>query len=70
MNAPAKKHGMGKGLMTVWQATNPHAGNFPTGIDFANETTGVSSIPKSVSCYPQVQARKPLKQKISAVSHY
>ncbi|PON97514.1 Octamer-binding transcription factor [Trema orientale] len=63
-SAPARKHGMGKGLMTVWRATNPHAGDFPTGVDFANEATGISSIRKSGSLNPPVQTRKPLKQNI------
>ncbi|XP_052735278.1 homeobox-DDT domain protein RLT3 isoform X4 [Vigna angularis] len=27
--APVKKHGIGKGLMTVWRATNPDAGDLP-----------------------------------------
>ncbi|XP_027919351.1 homeobox-DDT domain protein RLT3 isoform X2 [Vigna unguiculata] len=29
--APVKKHGIGKGLMTVWRATNPDARDLPTG---------------------------------------
>ncbi|CAJ1937166.1 unnamed protein product [Sphenostylis stenocarpa] len=29
MKAPGKKHGIGKGLMTVWRATNPDAGDLP-----------------------------------------
>ncbi|XP_055831530.1 homeobox-DDT domain protein RLT3 isoform X2 [Solanum dulcamara] len=32
--ATLRNHGMGKGLMTVWRATNPHAGDIPTGVDF------------------------------------
>lgn len=32
--ASIRKHGMGKGLMTVWRATNPDAGDVPTGVDF------------------------------------
>lgn len=62
---PVKKHGMGKGLMTVWRVTNPHAGDIPTGIDFADEGTGASPIAKSVSRNPRVQVRKPLNQTIS-----
>ncbi|ESW32216.1 hypothetical protein PHAVU_002G303200 [Phaseolus vulgaris] len=31
MKAPVKKHGIGKGLMTVWRATNPDAGDVPIG---------------------------------------
>ncbi|KAK4283937.1 hypothetical protein QN277_000835 [Acacia crassicarpa] len=29
--APLRKHGIGKGLMTVWRATNPDAGDVPIG---------------------------------------
>lgn len=35
-NDPTKKHGMGKGLMTVWRAINPNGGKLPTGIDFTH----------------------------------
>ncbi|XP_008813491.2 homeobox-DDT domain protein RLT3 [Phoenix dactylifera] len=35
-NVPEKKCGLGKGLMTVWRATNSGSGKFPTGIDFVN----------------------------------
>ncbi|KAL5554766.1 hypothetical protein UlMin_042167 [Ulmus minor] len=63
INAPVKRHGMGKGLMTVWRATNPHAGDIPTGIDFADvEVTGVSPNSSSVSHGSLVQVRRPLKQ--------
>ncbi|KAK6937918.1 WHIM1 domain, partial [Dillenia turbinata] len=34
-SVPVKKHGMGKGLMTVWRATNHNGGDFPTGLRFA-----------------------------------
>ncbi|EXB42573.1 hypothetical protein L484_011346 [Morus notabilis] len=64
---PVKKHGMGKGLMTVWRITNPHAGDIPTGIDFADEGTGASSISKSVSRNPRIQLKKPQKQNIRNV---
>lgn len=33
-SATLRNHCMGKGLMTVWRATNPHAGDIPTGVDF------------------------------------
>ncbi|XP_062091461.1 homeobox-DDT domain protein RLT3 [Humulus lupulus] len=65
-NAPSKKHGMGKGLMTAWRAINPHAGDNPTSIDCANEETG-PSISKSGSQNPQIQVRKPKKQKILTI---
>ncbi|XP_061347614.1 homeobox-DDT domain protein RLT3 isoform X2 [Gastrolobium bilobum] len=36
MKAPVKKHGIGKGLMTVWRATNPEAGRLPVSFGFAD----------------------------------
>ncbi|KAJ8748191.1 hypothetical protein K2173_000599 [Erythroxylum novogranatense] len=33
-NASTKKHGIGKGLMTVWRAVNPNGGDLPTDINF------------------------------------
>ncbi|XP_043804783.1 homeobox-DDT domain protein RLT3 isoform X2 [Manihot esculenta] len=53
-DAPVKKHGIGKGLMTVWRATNPNGGDFPTGIPVADR-----------EIVPQIStpvARKPLRQ--------
>ncbi|XWS36650.1 hypothetical protein CRYUN_Cryun20dG0103400 [Craigia yunnanensis] len=35
-SAPMKKHGIGKGLMTVWRVVNPEGGDIPTGVDFSN----------------------------------
>ncbi|GLT94283.1 hypothetical protein SLE2022_120320 [Rubroshorea leprosula] len=32
-SAPVTKHGMGKGLMTVWRVVNPQGGNLPPGIE-------------------------------------
>ncbi|KAJ4973305.1 hypothetical protein NE237_006479 [Protea cynaroides] len=40
---PVKKHGIGKGLMTVWRATNPDGGDFPTGLNFSSEGTDTCS---------------------------
>lgn len=34
--APVKKYGIGKGLMTLWRATNPDAQCLPTGVNFIN----------------------------------
>lgn len=46
----AKKHGIGKGLMTAWRATNPDGGDIPTGIDFAGrEVVSVSQISTSIA---------------------
>ncbi|KAL4363236.1 hypothetical protein GQ457_04G025600 [Hibiscus cannabinus] len=41
--APVKKHGIGKGLMTVWRVVNPECGNIPTGVDFSNREIGAPS---------------------------
>ncbi|XP_062076158.1 homeobox-DDT domain protein RLT3-like [Humulus lupulus] len=57
---------MGKGLMTAWREINPHAGDNPTSIDCASEETG-PSISKSGSQNPQIQVRKPKKQKILTI---
>ncbi|XP_054786871.1 homeobox-DDT domain protein RLT3 isoform X2 [Prosopis cineraria] len=35
--APLKKHGIGKGLMTVWRATNPDAAEVPIGFVVGNK---------------------------------
>ncbi|XP_042497551.1 homeobox-DDT domain protein RLT3 [Macadamia integrifolia] len=40
---PVKKHGIGKGLMTVWRATNPDAGDFPSSLNFSSEGADVCS---------------------------
>ncbi|KAK7399047.1 hypothetical protein VNO78_10222 [Psophocarpus tetragonolobus] len=37
MKTPVKKHGIGKGLMTVWRATNPDAGDLPIGFGVAGQ---------------------------------
>lgn len=34
------KHGMGKGLMTVWRATNPGAGSYPAGLNSTGRDIG------------------------------
>lgn len=55
-----KKHGIGKGLMTVWRATNRDGGDFPTGLDFGdNEVASVSLTSTSMS------RKKPLRRKIT-----
>ncbi|GAV68407.1 LOW QUALITY PROTEIN: Homeobox domain-containing protein/DDT domain-containing protein [Cephalotus follicularis] len=48
-----KKHGIGKGLMTVWRVTNPDGGDFPTGTD-----ASVSQ----VTIAPQASTHVPGKQ--------
>lgn len=37
MKAPVKKHGIGKGLMTVWRETNPDAGDLPFGFGVSGQ---------------------------------
>ncbi|XP_050205554.1 homeobox-DDT domain protein RLT3 [Mercurialis annua] len=56
-SGPAIKHGMGKGLMTIWRATNPNGGNFPTGISFAEKEI-VTQVPTPVPRKPQCRNRK------------
>ncbi|KAA8539034.1 hypothetical protein F0562_025726 [Nyssa sinensis] len=58
-SAPVKKHGIGKGLMTVWRATNPDAGDFPTGVDFAErEATAICRMSTSIPQKPLVKEKK------------
>ncbi|XP_011008202.1 PREDICTED: uncharacterized protein LOC105117236 isoform X1 [Populus euphratica] len=52
-SAPVKKHGMGKGLMTVWRVTNPDGGDFPTGIHCGGSQITVT---------PQISTPMPRKQ--------
>lgn len=62
-SAPAKIHGIGKGLMTVWRATNPGAGDFPTGIDFADgQVAAVSPTSTSILRKSLIKKKKPRKQ--------
>ncbi|KAK4775271.1 hypothetical protein SAY86_010206 [Trapa natans] len=51
-SSASKRHGMGKGLMTVWRATNPDGGDLPSGIDLVR---------KNNLC-PGPGSRKPLSQ--------
>ena len=69
-SAPAKIHGIGKGLMTVWRATNPGAGDFPTGIDFADgQVAAVSPTSTSILRKSLIKKKKPRKQSSVTVSH-
>ncbi|KAE9607616.1 putative transcription factor & chromatin remodeling DDT family [Lupinus albus] len=43
MEVPVKKHGLGKGLMTVWRAANPNAGDLPIGYGLANREVRLTS---------------------------
>ncbi|XP_048139087.1 homeobox-DDT domain protein RLT3 isoform X2 [Rhodamnia argentea] len=50
---PLKRHGIGKGLMTAWRATNPDGGDFPSGVDIvgrAGATSRVSTSKLKKSC--------------------
>ncbi|KAG2713473.1 hypothetical protein I3760_04G177700 [Carya illinoinensis] len=58
-SAPVMKHGIGKGLMTVWRATNPDGGDFPTGINVSDgEVANISPISTSMS-----RKKPPLREK-------
>ncbi|KAF2284712.1 hypothetical protein GH714_029486 [Hevea brasiliensis] len=55
--ASVKKHGIGKGLMTVWRATNPNGGDFPTGIPCVDREI-IPQISTPVSRKPLGQQKK------------
>lgn len=62
-----KKHGIGKGLMTVWRVTNPNGGDFPTGIHFdGSELTEVPQISTPVS-WKQPRQKKKRRQPVSSL---
>ncbi|XVE72619.1 hypothetical protein DITRI_Ditri11bG0052600 [Diplodiscus trichospermus] len=58
-SAPTKKHGMGKGLMTVWRVVNPEGGDIPTGVDFSNQASPQTSSPVRKEP-PRNKRRQPL----------
>ena len=60
-SAPVKKHGIGKGLMTVWRVTNPDAVDFPTGIDFAEKAA--FHMPAPISQKPHIQEKKKMPRR-------
>ncbi|KAJ0113727.1 hypothetical protein Patl1_03208 [Pistacia atlantica] len=55
---PVRKHGVGKGLMTVWRVVNPNGGRFPTGISSTDRQD--SDVPQTTTCAPRKQ---PLRKK-------
>lgn len=60
-----KKHGIGKGLMTVWRATNPDGGDFPTGVDFGDrEVASVSVVSTSISRKKTLLRQKRPRQQV------
>ncbi|KAG9457294.1 hypothetical protein H6P81_001802 [Aristolochia fimbriata] len=61
---PVRKHGMGKGLMTVWRATNPDAKGMPTGLKFVNEKV-TKSFAATSKCLPYQKLRKSQSQMLA-----
>ncbi|CAK7349189.1 unnamed protein product [Dovyalis caffra] len=59
--APVKKHGMGKGLMTVWRVTNPEGGDFPTGIHCGGSQ--ITDAPQISTPVPRKQPRQNKKRR-------
>ncbi|QHO01857.1 hypothetical protein HN873_044237 [Arachis hypogaea] len=53
-----KKHGMGKGLMTVWRATNPYAEDLPNDFDFDSREQGTHLVSKSMVQKPVRENRR------------
>lgn len=60
-----RKHGIGKGLMTVWRATNPDAGDVPIGFGDGE----VSLITKEILQKPEHGNKKPRKTLKTTVSY-
>lgn len=55
--------------MTVWRTTNPHGGDFPSGIGFANrEVIDISPPLTSKSQKPRILDRRPKQRKLLNVN--
>ncbi|CAA6670530.1 unnamed protein product [Spirodela intermedia] len=66
-HALTKRHGIGKGLMTVWRVTNPEIQSFPTGVDFGNEDLSCSrpnDISKERHCRKNMAGSSPQGRKV------
>ena len=69
-SASVKKHGIGKGLMTVWRAINPDGGDFPTGVNFKErESAAIFQTSTFPSQKPLVQEKKKSRKLPVVVSH-
>lgn len=71
-SASVKKHGMGKGLMTVWRVVNPEGGDTPTGIDFSNQQIVAPSqtIPVVRRQPPRNKRRQPLVSQMVSYQNF
>ncbi|MED6212335.1 hypothetical protein PIB30_082320 [Stylosanthes scabra] len=56
--ASVKKHGMGKGLMTVWRATNPEVEDLQIHYDFDSRKQGAHLMSKSLGRKPVCENRR------------
>lgn len=62
-----KRHGMGKGLMTVWRATNPDGGHFPTGVDIVRGAGALSKVSTSKSKKKSCQGKINRQQTLAMI---
>lgn len=70
-SVPVKKHGIGKGLMTVWRAINPDGGDIPTGVNFnERESPAAFRMATSAPQKPLVQEKKSRKRQPVMVCHF
>ncbi|XP_058071521.1 homeobox-DDT domain protein RLT3 isoform X2 [Magnolia sinica] len=68
-SAPVKKYGIGKGLMTVWHATNPQARSFPSCVNFINREAAKMCFSSKLSVPRQLlhqETRKSQYRRIAA----
>ncbi|XP_056171319.1 homeobox-DDT domain protein RLT3-like [Syzygium oleosum] len=63
-SGPVKRHGIGKGLMTTWRATNPDGGHFPTGVDIDRGAGAISHLStsklKKKTCQSKIKRQQTL----------
>lgn len=61
-----RKHGMGKGLMTVWRATCPSSQELPTGVNYTDRSASWKPLRSTASRRaPSSHASKQLQQRES-----
>ncbi|KAF8007499.1 hypothetical protein BT93_K1498 [Corymbia citriodora subsp. variegata] len=66
-SGPVKRHGIGKGLMTTWRATNPDGGHFPTGVDTVRGVDALSKVSTSKSRKKSCQSKTNRQQTLAMI---
>lgn len=68
-SGPVKRHGIGKGLMTAWRATNPGGGDFPSGVDIVGGAGASSHVSTSKLKKSSCQSKNKRQQTLAMASY-